>query len=165
MGGQFLKKEIATENDLFDIINVLDKIGMKYWLDGGWGVDVLTGKQNREHRDVDVNFDATFTEELINTLIKMGYEIKVDWMPARMELWHEDYGYIDIHPLILDEFGGAKQADLEGGFYLFEKDYFTTVVYKEREIPCMSKKAQKLFHSGYELRNVDLIDLENLEKI
>ncbi|WP_370567437.1 nucleotidyltransferase domain-containing protein [Desemzia sp. RIT 804] len=160
-----MKKETVTEKDLFAILEILNKIDMKYWLDGGWGVDILTGKQNREHRDIDIDFDANFTEKVIETLTKIGYEVVVDWMPARMELWHENYGYIDIHPLILDEDGSAKQADLESGFYHFEKDYFTKVIYKNREIACISKKAQELFHTGYKLTDVDLADLENLKAI
>ncbi len=158
-----MKKEIVTEKDLFTVLDLLDLIGMDYWLDGGWGVDVLTGKQNREHRDIDIDFDADFQKELVQKLINIGYEIVVDWMPCRMELWHKDYGYLDIHPLILELDGSAKQADLEGGFYNFDADYFTKVAYKNRYINCISQKAQKLFHSGYELREVDHIDLGNLE--
>ena len=29
-----------------------------------WGVDVLTGKQQREHRDIDIDFDAQHTQKL-----------------------------------------------------------------------------------------------------
>lgn len=81
----------------------------------------------------------------------------------RIELWHQNYGYLDIHPFIFDANGSAKQADLEGGFYQFEADFFTTVSYQDRHIPCISQKAQLLFHSGYDLREVDLIDIHNLK--
>lgn len=45
-----MKKETVAEKDLFAILDILNKIGMKYWLDGGWGVDILTGKQPRASR-------------------------------------------------------------------------------------------------------------------
>lgn len=39
---------------------------MSYWLDGGWGIDVLAGKQTRSHRDVDIDFDAQYTDQLLS---------------------------------------------------------------------------------------------------
>ncbi|MHC5374705.1 nucleotidyltransferase domain-containing protein [Enterococcus sp. LJL120] len=157
-----MKKELVTETDLFTVLDIIDKTDIVYFLDGGWGVDVLTGKQHRQHRDIDIDFDANYTQELLTTLQDFGYETVTDWLPARMELWHPDYGYLDIHPFIFDSDGSAKQADLEGGFYQFEKDFFTSVHYQGRLIPCISQKAQLLFHSGYELRESDLIDIQNL---
>lgn len=87
------------------------------------------------------------------------------WLPVRVELYHPEYGYLDIHPFLLEADSSAKQADLEGGFYQFEPDFFTSVKYQGRQIPCISKKAQELFHSGYELQDVDKIDLDNLKKV
>lgn len=159
-----MKKETVNQEELFQILAIFETEGFKYWLDGGWGVDVLTGKQNREHRDVDIDFDAEATEQLVNLLQEKGFEIVTDWLPVRMELWHADFGYLDIHPFILNEDGSAKQADLEGGYYQFAADFFTKVNYQGKEIPCISKKAQQLFHTGYELREVDKIDMKNLAK-
>ncbi len=61
--------------------------------------------------------------------------------------------------------GISKQADLEGGWYKFEKDYFGSTVFEGRMIPCISLKGQMIFHSGYELRNKDRHDLTVLESI
>jgi len=160
-----MKKEHTTETDLFKILDIMDETGIKYYLDGGWGVDVLTGKQNRQHRDIDLDFDADFTGDLLKKLHDIGYETVTDWLPVRIELWHESYGYLDIHPFIFDADGSAKQADLEGGFYQFEADFFTTVRYQDHQIPCISQKAQLLFHSGYELREIDQIDIQNLKSL
>lgn len=52
------KKVITTKEDLITILKILNDSNIKYWLDGGWGVDVLAGKQSRNHRDIDINFDA-----------------------------------------------------------------------------------------------------------
>ena len=46
-------KNNVTEKHLFYILDLLKDLQITYWLDGGWGVDVLTGKQQREHRDID----------------------------------------------------------------------------------------------------------------
>ena len=159
------RKEITTKEDLMTIINLLENANIKYWIDGGWGVDILAGKQTRNHRDIDVNFDAQHTEKLLNLLFEYGYKIDTDWKPVRIELYSEKYGYLDIHPFILNEDGTSKQVDLEGGFYEFEKDFFSNAIFEGKTIPCISLKGQKIFHSGYELRDKDKQDISVLEGI
>ena len=160
-----MKKNNITEKHLFYVLDLFEDLKITYWLDGGWGVDVLTGKQQREHRDIDIDFDSQHTKKIIKKLKEIGYITVVDWMPARMELKHEEYGYLDIHPLDLKTDGTATQSNPEGGFYLFEKKWFTTTNYKGRKIPCISKEAQLLFHSGYELTEKDQFDIKNLNSI
>lgn len=145
------------------ILDLLDSLNLRYWVDGGWGVDILIGRQTREHRDVDIDFDADFEGVLIDSLEKIGYTITTDWRPSRVELYHPIRGYIDIHPLIISESREAKQANPDGGWYHFRAEWFSTSVFEGRKIPCISVNAQRLFHSGYERREVDKIDLKNLD--
>lgn len=95
-------KDIATKEDLMKVIDIFDTIGIAYWLDGGWGVDVLAGRQTRIHRDIDINFDAQYTEELLEVLLNLGYTISTDWSPVRIELYSDERGYLDIHPFVLN---------------------------------------------------------------
>lgn len=164
-GSVMLKKDFTTKEDLMTILKILNDSNIKYWLDGGWGVDVLAGKQSRNHRDIDINFDAQYTQEILSLLKDHGYEIETDWAPVRMELYSEKYGYIDIHPFILGEDGTAKQADLEGGWYEFSADYFGTAAFDGIKIPCISARGQKVFHTGYELRDVDRHDLKIIDSL
>jgi lincosamide nucleotidyltransferase A/C/D/E len=159
------KKEIATQDDLLKVLDLLDNTRICYWLDGGWGVDVLAGKQTREHRDIDINFDSKYTDELLRVLKENGYEVVVDCSPVRVELYHSQLSYIDIHPFVLNNDGTAKQSNLEGGWYEFEADIFGSAVFNGRNVPCISAKGQKLFHTGYELREVDKHDIEIIKKL
>jgi lincosamide nucleotidyltransferase A/C/D/E len=95
----------------------------------------------------------------------IGYKIEVDWMPSRMELKHKEYGYLDIHPINLNDDGSITQANPEGGNYIFQNEWFSETNYKGRKIPCISKEAQLLFHSGYELTEKDHFDIKNLKSI
>lgn len=159
------KKEIASQDDLFKVLDLMDRTGICYWLDGGWGVDVLVGKQTREHRDIDIDFDSCYNEKLIQTLIENGYTITTDWSPVRVELYHPDLSYLDIHPFVLSDDGTAKQADLEGGWYEFEAEYFGDAIFSGRKISCISAKGQMVFHTGYDLREVDRHDIKNIKKL
>lgn len=159
------RKETTTKKDLLTVIDLIESTGIKYWIDSGWGVDLLAGQQTRNHRDIDIDFDAQHTEKLIEMLWKYGYKIDTDWRPVRIEFYSDRYGYLDIHPFILNEDGTSKQADLEGGWYLFEKDYFGHAVFEGKTIPCISLKGQKIFHTGYELRDQDKHDILLLESI
>lgn len=155
----------VTEETLFSILDFFEELEVPYWLDGGWGIDVLTGQQNREHRDVDIDFDARYTKTVISKLKETGYIVYVDWMPARMELKHDKYGYLDIHPIDFNSDGSIIQANPFGNAFVFQKEWFTSTNYKGREIPCISKKAQLLFHSDYELTDKDYFDIDNLNSI
>ncbi len=159
------KKEIADKESLNYVLDLLENLNIKYWVDGGWGVDILTGKQNRDHRDIDIDFDSRFEEVLLDTLKNTGYIITTDWSPSRIELHHPELGYLDIHPFIINEDGSAKQADPNGGWYHFKAEWFSSSLFEGRLIPCISAEALKLFHSGYELRETDHIDIKNLEAI
>lgn len=160
-----MEKEVTGKDNLYAILDLMDSMKIKYWVDGGWGIDILLGKQNREHRDVDIDFDAQYTEELLRVLISTGYVITTDWRPCRIELKHPARGFIDIHPFVIAEDGSAKQSDMSGGWYEFDSSFFTSSLFEGRLVPCISAEAQKLFHSGYELRERDIIDLKNLESL
>lgn len=157
------KKETTTKEDLMMVINLLEDSKITYWIDGGWGIDVLAGRETRPHRDIDVDYDAQYTEKLLEILADCGYEVETDWAPVRMELYSDKWGYLDIHPFVLAADGSSKQADLEGGFYEFERDYFGSSLFEGRMIPCISARGQKVFHTGYEWREVDKYDMEILE--
>ena len=83
------RKEATTKEDLMTVIGILENAGITYWIDGGWGVDILAGKQTRTHRDIDINFDAQHTEKLLNVLLNLGYKIDTDWKPVRIELYSD----------------------------------------------------------------------------
>ena len=46
-------KEMKS-SDVVGLYTELDKVGIKIWVDGGWGVDALLGKHSRSHKDLDI---------------------------------------------------------------------------------------------------------------
>lgn len=151
--------------EVLTVLRSLDAARVRYWLEGGWGVDALIGHQTRPHRDLDIDVDATQETLVLGVLHELGYVIETDWRPNRVELVAPGRGWVDLHPLRIDDDGSARQAALDGGYHEFPASYFTVGRLGDRTVPCVTKEAQIAFRGGYEPRPVDHHDLEVLESI
>ena len=150
---------------LLAVLAAVRTVGCRYWLEGGWGVDALVGRQTRPHRDVDLDIDAAFEGEVLAALHGLGYAIETDRRPVRVELTARDRGWVDVHPLQIDALGNARQAAPDGGWYEFPAAYFTVGRLGDVVVPCFTVEAQRRFHTGYDLRQVDQHDLSELDRL
>ena len=151
-------------DEVFRVLDALAESGIPAWLEGGWGVDALIGRQTRAHRDVDLDIDESQEAEALSVLHRLGYEVETDWRPNRVELVAAGGRWVDLHPLQFDPDGKARQAGLDGEFYDFPKSYFTTGELGGRTVRCFSLQAQCRFHTGYPLKPTDLHDLAQLDR-
>jgi lincosamide nucleotidyltransferase A/C/D/E len=151
--------------EVLDVLAALSAAGCRFWLEGGWGVDALLGRQTRRHRDLDVDLDSRCEESALAVLTERGYIVDTDWRPNRIELHAPGRGRVDLHPLLLDEDGSARQAALDGGFHVFPRSFFVAGTLGGVPVPCVSVTAQRLFRTGYELRGVDVHDLAVLDQL
>ncbi len=147
------------------VLDALTAAGCRWWLEGGWGVDALVGRQTRPHRDVDVELDSTAEQVALDVLRRLGYRIETDWRPNRVELVASDRGRVDLHPLIVAPDGSARQAALHGGFHEFPASNFASGSLGGVAVPCVSITAQRAFREGYEHRDVDRHDLRLLDDL
>jgi len=145
------------------VLDALSGVQCRFWLEGGWGVDALVGRQTRAHRDVDIDIDAAFEPAALQVLGDLGYVIETDWRPNRVEMVAAGRGWVDLHPLLLEKDGSARQAALGGGYHTFPPSFFTAGSIHGMSVPCVSAEAQRLFRTGYELRDVDVHDLVQLD--
>lgn len=150
---------------VLEVLDAVRSVGCRFWLEGGWGVDALVGRQTRPHRDVDVDFDADYEDDVLKALADLGYSIETDWRPNRVELTASGSRWVDLHPLVIDVNGDARQAAVDGGWHEFRRSWFTTGTLGGVTVPCVSVEAQRLFHTGYELRAIDLLDLAELDRL
>lgn len=61
-----------TEKDVIDLLEKIEQIGIEVWIDGGWGVDALLGRQTRPHNDIDIFVQKKDDAEIIKLLISNG---------------------------------------------------------------------------------------------
>ena len=146
-----------------DVAEVLDAlVGVRYWLDGGWGVDALLGRQTREHDDLDVAIDRADLIEATRRLADVGFthapEVEPG-LPARYVVRDRRDRQVDLHPLTFDENGDGWQELPEARRGLYPGRQLDAVgKIGGRQVPCISAELQLEHHSGYEPTQRDLND-------
>jgi lincosamide nucleotidyltransferase A/C/D/E len=154
--------------DAVEVRGVLDALraaGCRTWVAGGWGVDVLLGRQTRAHRDLDLAIELSGLEPALDALNARGYLVETDWLPVRVELHRPDRGWVDLHPLVFDERGDGLQMGFEGQVFHYPKAGFGHGRLDGVEVACLSRDLQLEFRRGYELRDVDRHDLALLRSL
>jgi lincosamide nucleotidyltransferase A/C/D/E len=154
--------------DLGEVLRVLADLtgaGCSVRVAGGWGIDALVGQQTRVHRDLDLALDARNQAAALRALERRGYRVETDWRPVRVELLAEGRGWVDIHPVVFDATGHGRQADLGGGRFDYPPEAFDHGSLAGVRVPCLSLDQQLLFHTGYQPRAIDLLDLAMLERL
>jgi lincosamide nucleotidyltransferase A/C/D/E len=146
-----------------ELLDELDAAAVPWWIAGGWGIDSLVGRQTRDHRDLDLLYPIEHDVQLRRVLTDRGYNPETDWWPVRVEF--AGPSYVDIHPLRFAADGSAVQAGLDGTEFSYPASAFALGQIGGRVVSCLSVAQQRLFHSGYELRDVDRLDLAHLDQI
>ena len=154
-----------TLAEVLVVLDAVEKVGCRYWLEGGWGIDALLGYQSRPHRDLDVDIDGGYEDEVLEALATLGYVVETDWRPNRVELAAAGRGWVDVHPLELQADGSARQSAPDGGTHEFPSTYFITGSLAGRPVPCFTIAAQRLFRRGYQPRPEDVHDLRRLDDL
>jgi lincosamide nucleotidyltransferase A/C/D/E len=148
------------------IVDLLEGRGLRVWLDGGWGVDALVGRQTRTHEDLDIAIVLAEADAVIASLASRGYNVHEDEMPTRLDLRDDRDHRVDLHPLTFDESGNGLQQLQDGRFGVYSAGGLTGVgSVNGRPVRCLSRDLQLRFHSGYELDENDRWDVDLLRQL
>ncbi len=60
--------------DVIEIYTELERLGVRIWIDGGWGVDALLGRQTRPHADLDIAVEENNVQALRTLLERLGFQ-------------------------------------------------------------------------------------------
>jgi lincosamide nucleotidyltransferase A/C/D/E len=148
-----------------EVLDALESAPVRYWIAGGWGIDVLIGSETRTHRDLDLAVDAGDYQTCMAALDGLGYTIETNWLPLRVEVAAPGERWVDVHPVTFDARGLGLQGDPTAVHFLYSPTAFTMGQLHGRWTPCLSVEQQELFHSGYELRHQDEHDLRLLASL
>lgn len=157
-----------TPEDVLDLLDALEQSGVPVWVDGGWGVEALTGELTRPHTDLDLALDRSFLEAAKSALEAVGFRHDPGadpGLPARLVMRDEHGRQVDLHPLVFDVEGdGWQQLSGHGrawGRYP-AADLQATGTIGGRRVRCLSPELQVRFRLAYEWTERDEHDLELL---
>ncbi len=157
---------MMTADDVIEVLDRFETAGVSAWLDGGWGVDALLGRQTRSHEDLDVAIDRRDLERAQEALGPLGFRHAADaqpGLPARYVMQDAIGRQIDIHSLAFDEAGNGLQDLGNGAFGRYPSEGLVgSGKIMERPVRCLTPELQLRFHQGYQPNERDHHDMRLL---
>ncbi len=138
--------------DVLDVASRLEAAGISFWLDGGWGVDALVGHQTRPHGDLDIVIELGKADEVVVALGPAGFTIAEEDRPTRMVLADTTGRRIDVHPIVFDSDGNARQigGGPNGGDAVYPADGFRGEGRVDgKPLHCLTPRLLVIHHLGY----------------
>lgn len=157
-----------TATTLADVINLytrLESLGIRIWIDGGWGVDALLERQTRPHKDLDIAIERKDVPKFRDILTAQGYqEVKLEIAQPWNFVLGDDKGHeIDVHVVVLDDEGnGTYGREEKQGVYYPAASLTGRGTIGGQAMKCISPEWAIKFHSGYELKPKDYQDVSAL---
>jgi lincosamide nucleotidyltransferase A/C/D/E len=151
-------------DDVITLYRDLDENGIRIWLDGGWGVDALLEEQTRPHKDVDVIVRVEDVAQMREILSRAGFEF-AEGTASNFVLRDPDGREVDVHVVRFDERGNGIYRMQNDEDWIYPAEGFAG---KGRvgtlQVRCLSPSVQMLCHTGYELREKDIREMELLRE-
>ena len=145
------------------VLDRLEGAGLLVWLDGGWGVDALLGRQTRPHRDLDLVIARDDLAAAQQTLAGAGFSrdaTAVPGLPARLVLVHADGRQVDLHAVVFDRHGNGWQELGAESWGVYPAGGLTgTGEIARRPVRCLTPELQVRHHLGYPMGATDRHDL------
>ena len=157
---------ISTAADVIDLYTRLESVGINIWIDGGWGVDALLGRQTRLHEDIDIVVEQTHVAGLRSFLENRNYkDAERDDTRAWNFVMGDDRGHqVDFHVIVFDQVGNGLYGPVENGI-MYPADSLTGQgTISGLLVRCISPEWMARFHVGYELHQKDYQDVAALCK-
>lgn len=150
-----------TSDKALKLYNLFRENGIAVWIDGGWGVDALLGKQTRDHADLDIAVQRDDNMKLRELLEDSGYkkEPRFDSSECMYVMQNKAGDSVDIHAFAYDENGN----NIYGIEYPFGSLAGTGMI-GGQEVNCIDPAFMYRFKIGYEPKEKDLHDVRALSK-
>jgi lincosamide nucleotidyltransferase A/C/D/E len=148
-----------TADDAIDLYSAFTAAGILVWIDGGWAVDALLGRQTREHDDLDIAVEERHVPALREILKRRGYrDVPRDDSHRWNFVLGDDGGrQVDVHVVVLDAAGKV----VDGLAYPTESLTGTGTIVGHA-VRCIEPQHLVKFHSGYPIRDKDRHDVAAL---
>lgn len=152
---------------LADVLNVLDvaaAVGVRVWVDGGWGVDALLRGQTREHGDLDLAVEDRHREALVDSLQGNGFARlgEVGATSWNFLLAHPDGAVVDLHVIVVDADGNGVLGPADAGSAYPAGSLTGRGELGGRTVDCVAAEWAVRFHDTYPGDATDRADVRAL---
>jgi lincosamide nucleotidyltransferase A/C/D/E len=152
--------------EVLAVLDCLERAGVECRLDGGWGVDALAGRETRAHEDLDLVVARAEVPRAVEALAALGFAHDASAQPgppARIVLRDDVARQVDLHPVVFDAEGNARQELGGGAWGLYPADGLRGEgVIAGRPVRCLTAELQLRHHLGYEPDETDRRDVRLL---
>jgi lincosamide nucleotidyltransferase A/C/D/E len=148
-----------TANDVLEIVDLFASHRVDLWIDGGWGVDALLGRQTREHSDLDIAMRHKDVPLIRQLLTERGYSDIPgdDTRDCNFVMGDESGHLVDFHTFTYDE-----QGLLTFGLPYPLDSLTGTGMIAGCSVRCISPEWLVKFHTGYTVDENDYRDVKAL---
>ena len=133
-----------------DVVAILDRLegaGLTVWVDGGWAIDAVAGRETRAHDDLDLVARLDEIPALERELAGLGDERAGGAPPCSFESVDEAGRQVDVHPIADD----GAYAMREGGVWHYPLDGLRgRGTIGGRAVRCLTVEAQLYCRTGYD---------------
>ncbi|MGH9648231.1 MAG: nucleotidyltransferase domain-containing protein [Bryobacteraceae bacterium] len=155
-----------SAEEVFEIYDLLEKQGIKIWVDGGWAVDALLGEQTREHVDFDIAVERKDTPALKDILESNGYH---DAPKDKDKMWdlvlvNEEGKEIEVHCFFLTPEGKVIEEKYWNGYSANSLDGIGTISGKEVRCVSLSQLVKTHDRNKRGLKDTDYKDMKRLSE-
>jgi lincosamide nucleotidyltransferase A/C/D/E len=155
---------MMTATDVVELYQALNDKGIQIWIDGGWAVDALLGRETRSHKDLDIAIQQKDVPKLRKFLAARGYnDVPRDDTSAWNFVLGDDQGReIDIHTIVFDAEGNGLYGPVEKGVMYPAASLAGTGMINGRPVKCISAEYMVKFKTGYKPAEKDFKDVAAL---
>lgn len=163
---QSAREPETTLDDLCRLLDLMERLEIWIWIEGGWAVDAWLGGQTRRHSDVDIVIEKKDLDEAVAALVDRGFKPvpRDDTRPWNFVLGDAAGRQVDFHVIVLDESGNGVYGPPENGDVYPADGLAGRVMLCERSVGAMTPAVLVRFHTGYEPSAKDRADVQALAR-
>ncbi len=148
--------------DVWEILDPLAEARIDVWVEGGWAIDALIGRQTREHRDLDITIRHTDEARFGKTIESLGFRtVRVDnaanWVVEDAVGKQVDVHIVDLTMTRLD--GDGVEVYGPGGLAYYVGAFGGRGRIAGREVACIGLDFKITASTFYEPDDGDFADL------
>jgi lincosamide nucleotidyltransferase A/C/D/E len=135
---------VISEQDALELYRAFDGAGLHIWVDGGWSVDALLGRQLRDHADLDLALDNRDWPRFLEVAAAGGFARIREDGPFTTIFADADGRELDVHRFIRDSSG-----EITGGIDYPTESLTGTGVIAGVEVRCVAAASMVEFLTPY----------------